>query len=182
MDRYKEYEAMLKSKNIPINEDNIILWHTDYATIEGYWLIYDNLKSLIKSMKKYEEEITIDENLNKIILNNKEKINNLIYKYFLEIIPKEDYNKLKPTTEYINSFLQKIENSKSAKNILDYILEESINISKKGTGTGIGKYINDLLKMIIKKYFGEDKNIEFNNISCPESLLKHIQEWFNKKS
>lgn len=132
LDRYEEYESTLKSKNIPINNDNIILWHTDYATMEGYWLIYDNLKSLIKSMKKDEEEANINEHLNKIIIKNIKEINNSIYKYFLKIIPEEDYNKLKPTTEYINSFLQKIENSKNAKNILDYILEESVNISKKG--------------------------------------------------
>ncbi|TKZ32525.1 AAA family ATPase, partial [Brachyspira catarrhinii] len=180
LDRYEEYEATLKSKNIPIN-GNIILWHTDYATIEGYWLIYDNLKSLIKSMKKDEEGTTIDENLNKIILNNKEEINKSICEYILKANLKKYYEEEKYIRENISSFRQKIKNSKSAKEILDYILEESINISKKGKDTGIGKYIKDLLNKIIEEYFGKDIKVEFNNINCPESLLKHIEKWFNKK-
>ena len=50
--------------------------------MEGYWLIYDNLKSLIKSMKKDEEEANINEHLNKIIIKNIKEINNSIYEYF----------------------------------------------------------------------------------------------------
>lgn len=184
LDRYDNFKSILENKNINVNGKDIILWHTDYATIEGYWLIYDNLKSLIKSIKPDEEETTIYKHLDKILIYNdniKEKIKQDIYEYILKanISAKQNYKEVETIKENTNSFIKKIESSKNAQDILQCILEESVNISKKGRDTGIGKYIKDLLKKIICEYFkNKDINIKFNNINCPKTLLSHIEKWF----
>lgn len=136
LDRYDNFKSILENKNINVNGKDIILWHTDYATIEGYWLMYDNLKSLIKSIKPDEEETTIYKHLDKILIyddNIKEKIKQGIYEYILKanISAKQNYKEVETIKENTNSFIKKIESSKNAQNILQCILEESVNISKK---------------------------------------------------
>ena len=164
LDRKEDFEKTLKS----ILDDNnkTTLWFTDYATLEGYWLLYKNLTQLISNSHK---SIDIDE----IILSD-EFFKCVVDEFMGPIskLKKDGYSSKK----CIDDFEKELSESKSPEGRINILLNKSIDICNNGKETGIGNIIKLILKNILIKYFDKSEIKDFCDIDCPESLLKILKK------
>lgn len=151
---------------------NIELWVTDYATIEGYWLEYENLKKMIEINYGTVDADVFDE-----IIKGSE-FNKYARSEFVERRDKNTY----PTSEDVTDFFLGEIKNRSAEEVLQFYLDQSKKFCHKDSG--IGKVVKNILNKVLCLYKNQlgiqySKDTEYPSIDCP-SLTQKIKELLGK--